>query len=104
MAIAKRLRRQRDSCCLISGIGNPACNRRGYGEGMRADAPLDPLGGTSYLPGTEAKIRIMSNRASRGVQLHHPDDAKWTDAPVELAGELQPSHQSGPRCYAHGNV
>lgn len=35
-----------------------------------------PIFPTCALPGTEAKIRIMRERAERGEQLHHPRDAR----------------------------
>lgn len=41
-----------------------------YGE---RPLPSEP---TQYLPGTEEKIRVMAERAIRGEQLFHPDDAK----------------------------
>ena len=38
--------------------------------------PVDPLGPTRELPGTEGKVKVMENRARRRVQVFHPNDAR----------------------------
>jgi hypothetical protein len=75
---------------VIFGLCNRV-NRRGEGNGYRI-TPLDPLGPTDALPGTEEKMVVMSDRAARGVCLFHPLDGTWNAAPVTLAGTLQPHH------------
>lgn len=48
--------------------------RRNGWTGFRK-APL-PSKATSAQPGSEEKVRVLMERASQGVQLFHPDDAR----------------------------
>ena len=49
--------------------------RRGYGQtpGCGKRLPIDPTGAR---PGSEEKIQVLSERASRGEALYHPLDAR----------------------------
>jgi hypothetical protein len=48
--------------------------RRGTGIGVNSKAPL-PASPTDAVPGSEAKILVMMDRASKRQQLFHPEDA-----------------------------
>ena len=72
-----RSRRPRGLCwtCyesdVIRGLYEPK-NPNGYGPTgtYRLAEPTDAL------PGTEEKVRVMEDRAARGLALFHPDDAQ----------------------------
>ncbi|MHB1422829.1 MAG: hypothetical protein ACYC3I_06485 [Gemmataceae bacterium] len=67
MKATKKPRRKRTRLDLYVNRPWPAAFNGGY--------QLDPLGPTEYLQGTEGKIRVLQDRASRRVRLFHPDDA-----------------------------
>jgi hypothetical protein len=55
---------------------DPRCQR---GAGLRVeDAPLSPEP-TAAEPGTEAKVKVLQERAGHRQQLFHPDDAHLAD-------------------------
>lgn len=60
--------------------GNTA--RRAAEVRRQGRVPADP---TPFYPGTEAKMRVMEWRASRGESCFHPDDAR-PDADENLKG------------------
>lgn len=55
-------------------------------EQMEADEPDDPTGA---LPGTEEKIRVLEERAARGVGLFHPQDARPVITAVVVVDDEQ---------------
>jgi hypothetical protein len=50
-------------------------SRCGVGQGNFTGKLPEP---TDAWPGTEAKVRVLCERAARGEQLHHPHDTKIT--------------------------
>lgn len=44
------------------------------------ESPPLPALPTTALPGTLERIQVMADRADRGEQLYHPNDAQWDNA------------------------
>lgn len=62
----------REACSPASKYGN-----RGIGNGnCRGKLPDAP---TNAVPGSEAKLRVLEERAARGERLDHPDDRRFAD-------------------------
>lgn len=57
--------------------------RRGYGHGYRVNAPL-PSEPTTAPPNTPEKIEVLRDRAMRGEELFHPQDARYAGDPTPL--------------------
>ncbi|MFM7152440.1 MAG: hypothetical protein ACKO23_21645 [Gemmataceae bacterium] len=68
--------------------------RRGLGNGCRRPALADRP--TNALPGTEEKLRVLEDRASRGLSLWHPQDAGLLPhtvvSPAPLQEAMRPAH------------
>lgn len=39
---------------------------------------------TDALPGSEEKVAVLADRARKGLALHHPRDAGWSEAGMRL--------------------
>jgi hypothetical protein len=61
--------------------------RRGVGH----DGGGVPLTATDAAPGTEAKVRVLEERARLGVDLWHPDDRPFGDAPAACPATWRPA-------------
>lgn len=76
----QRVRRLCHSCYCDQAIrALYPINKTTVGFGGRQDfngQPRRPSKPTRYIPGTEAKIRVMQLRASRGESVFHPDDVR----------------------------
>lgn len=71
---------------------------RGAGNNRGHDQPL-PASPTSALPGTEAKIQVLMQRAANGESLWHPDDFGAGVLTIEnvsdaMRAQLQPADPS----------
>lgn len=63
---------------------------RGYGNKAGA-VPLDDWGPTAAVPGSEAKLRVMTGRAKRSVALFHPADAMYPGDDSRVSAWFQSS-------------
>lgn len=66
---------------------------RQHRRAAEATLPTTP---TDALPGTEAKVRVMAERAALGLELFHPDDARRDDPPP--IAEATPGYEPGGVC------
>lgn len=84
--IATRSRGLCWSCYYSPGVREryPPTERshRGLGTGRRR-LPCEP---TDAIPGTPEKIRVLMDRAARGQELFHDDDALLVAPVLEMAG------------------
>ena len=74
------------SCFYSPGVRErypPAASaNRGLGKGCKR-LPCDPTGA---VPGSPEKIRVLMDRAARGEELFHEEDADVWAAPLALVG------------------
>src|SRR6185295_13866424 len=72
------------SCFYSPGVREryPPLLRGGHGMG-RKRLPCEP---TDALPGTPEKIRVLMDRAARGQELFHDEDAEHCAAPLAMVG------------------
>ena len=73
------------SCFYSPGVRErypPATTPSGLGRG-RKRLPCEP---TDASPGSPEKIRVLMDRAARGLELFHEDDAEVWSEPLALVG------------------
>ena len=73
------------SCFYRPGVRErypPVVAKSGHGRG-RKRLPCDP---TDASPGSPEKIRVLMDRAARGQELFHAEDAEVWAAPLALVG------------------
>ncbi len=90
---------RRRRMCLFSELITARTRKREAGVAFSNRAPVvderEPP--ANALPGTEAKILLMQDRAAKGFAIFHKDDPKFEGLPdAEIVGVLQPLH-TGPR-------
>jgi len=80
------------SCYYTPGVREkyPSTSKFGRrGLGNFNGTPRLPTFATSALPGTDAKLAVLEERARLGLNLWHPDDATFK-APVECDNPILP--------------
>lgn len=65
----------------------PGKGNRGIAD-RNGEQPL-PAEPTGHPPGSEKKIEVMAQRASRGEQLHHPLDATFAESRARALNSLR---------------
>lgn len=91
------LKRQKKKCLINYLCTDPRYRREsGRDDGANKHGILDPRGPAPLdcLPGTEAKIELMTDRVARGYLPFRPDDPSHLDLSEEMAAALtvQPHH------------